>query len=90
MKFENTFMSVKDFTRLKREKKIKLDPSFQVGTDEASRWEVKLQRLFLQSVLIGSAPSPFVLVNIKEALAFNNEAGIDDESIEYFQGFTYP
>ena len=79
-------MSVKDFTRLKREKKIKLDPSFQVGTDEASRWEVKLQRLFLQSVLIGSAPSPFVLVNIKEALQFNEDSGIDDESIEYFQG----
>ena len=79
-------MSVKDYTRLKREKKIKLDPSFQVGTDEASRWEVKLQRLYLRSVLIGSAPSPFVLVNIEEALQFNEDSGIDDDSIEYFQG----
>ena len=75
-------MSVKDFTRLKREQKIKLDPSFQVGTDEASRWEVKLQRLYLRSVLIGSAPSPFVLVNIEEALQFNEDSGIDDDSIE--------
>ena len=85
MKFKNTFMSVKDFTRLKREKKIKLDPSFQVGTDEASRWDKFLQRLFLQSVLIGSAPSPFVLVNIKEALEFNKDSNIDDDSIKYFQ-----
>ena len=30
-------LSVEEFTNLKKDKKIKLDPSFQVGTDESSR-----------------------------------------------------
>ena len=56
-------LSIEEFTGYKKDKKIKLDPSFQVGTDESSRWDKPQQSKYIKSVLLGSAPSPFTVVN---------------------------
>ena len=85
MKYNNKTMSVAEFTELKQKGKIKLDPSFQVGTDKVSRWEKKQQSKYIRSILFGSAPSPFILVDINAALEYNEGIGIDDDSIEYFK-----
>jgi len=78
-------LSIKKFAKLKNEKQIKLDPSFQVGTDESSRWDRKQQSKFIKSVLLGSAPSAFVVVNCKEAYENNFNRGVDNQSIIYFE-----
>jgi len=77
-------LSVEEFTTLKKDKKIKLDPSFQVGTDEESRWDKKQQSKYIRSVLLGSAPSAFVVVNCELAYQNNLERGNDNASIVYF------
>ena len=74
------------FTVLKKDKKIKLDPAFQVGTDDESRWDKKQQSKYIRSVLLGSAPSPFVVVNCELAYQTNLERGSNNASIEYFDG----
>lgn len=79
-------LSVEEFTNLKKDKKIKLDPSFQVGTDESSRWDKKQQSKYIKSVLLGSAPSPFTVVNCELAYQNNSDRGTDNQSIEYFDG----
>lgn len=94
MKYNNKTMTVAEFTELKKNGKIKLDPSFQVGTDRESRWDKIQQSKFLKSILLGSAPSPFILVDVDAALRYNEELGIDDDSIEYLKqaqkdGFKY-
>jgi len=85
MKFKSTLMTVADFIKLKLENKIKLDPSFQVGTDKVSRWGKREQKKYLRSILKSAAPTPFILVNIKAALKDNKELGLCDDSIEYFK-----
>ena len=85
MKYKIEKMTVEEFTQLKKDKKIKLDRSFQVGTDEASRWDTKQQSKYIKSILLGSAPSPFILVDVDAALNYQEENGTDDESIEYFR-----
>lgn len=94
MKYNNKTMTVAEFTELKKNGKIKLDPSFQVGTDKESRWDKRQQSKFLKSILLGSAPSPFILVDVDAALKYNEESENDDDSIEYFKqaqkdGFKY-
>ena len=79
-------LSVEKFTKLKKDKKIKLDPSFQVGTDESSRWDKLQQSKYIRSVLLGSAPSPFTVVNCELAYQNNCDRGTDNQSIEYFDG----
>ena len=49
MKYNNKTMSVAEFTELKKQGKIKLDPSFQVGTDKESRWDKRQQSKFIKS-----------------------------------------
>ena len=78
-------MKVSTFAKLKKADKIYLDPSFQVGTDTHSRWDYKLQKAYIVSILKGSAPTPIIVVNIKKALKYHEDMGIDDISIEYFK-----
>ena len=76
---------VKTFAKLKKAGKIFLDPSFQVGTPRHSRWDYKLQRAYIVSILRGAAPTPIIVVNVKKALKYHEDMGIDDISIEYFR-----
>jgi hypothetical protein len=78
-------MKVNTFAKLKKAGKIFLDPSFQVGTPTHSRWDYKLQKAYIVSILKGSAPTPIIVVNIKKALKYHEDMGIDDISIEYFR-----
>ena len=77
-------LSVKEFVEIKKNKQIKLDPSFQVGTDKESRWDLLQQSKYIRSVLLGSAPSPFVVVNNELAYQSNLDRGNDNSSIDYF------
>ena len=86
MKYNNKTMSVAEFTELKKQGKIKLDPSFQVGTDKESRWDKRQQSKFIKSILFGSAPSPFILVDIDAALDYNEGIGIDDDNLHSARG----
>ena len=79
-------LSIEEFTGYKKDKKIKLDPSFQVGTDESSRWDKPQQSKYIKSVLLGSAPSPFTVVNCESAYQNNVDRGADNQSIDYFDG----
>ena len=86
MIYDYKTLSVEKFAKLKNEKQIKLDPSFQVGTDESSRWDKLQQSKYIKSVLLGSAPSAFVVVNCEDAYENNFNRGVDNQSIEYFDG----
>ena len=85
MKYKNKIMTAKDFIKLKKSGKIKLDRSFQVGTDTESRWGQNEMKRFLASVMLGSAPSAIILVDVRKALDYNIAVGIDNDSIEYFE-----
>ena len=85
-------ISVKKFTDLKLNKVIKLEPSFQRGTDDVSSWNDENKKDYIHSTLVGSATNFIHLVNVKEALEYNE--GGDPESYEYFkkldeEGYTY-
>jgi|TARA_Y100000114_G_scaffold34856_1_gene30374 hypothetical protein len=84
MNYKNDTITIEEFNKLKAEKKIFIDESFQVGTDEVSRWSKREQKRFLVSVFRGWAPSPLILVDIQACYDYHMEVGIDDESIEYY------
>jgi|TARA_B100001079_G_C16362591_1_gene493591 hypothetical protein len=75
-------MSVKEFTDIKLAGKIKLEQSFQRGTDDTSSWTELDKKSYIHSTLKGTATNPIHLVNIKDAMEFNE--GIDPESFKYF------
>lgn len=85
-------MTVKEFTDIKLDKKIKLEPSFQRGTDEISSWNDDNKKDYIHSTLVGTATNPIHIVDIKKALEYNE--GADPESYEKFkkydeEGYTY-
>ena len=84
MKYKHEQMSFGEFSSIKSGKKIKLDPSFQVGTDEESRWDKRQQKKYIKSVALRAAPSPFVVVDNQSAFDYNSARGNDDDSIKYF------
>jgi hypothetical protein len=86
MIYDYQYYTIEKFAKLKNDKKIKLDPSFQVGTDESSRWDKKQQSKFIKSILLGTAPSAFVVVDCEKAYQNNFNLGVDNQSIEYFEG----
>tara|TARA_B100000035_G_scaffold265534_1_gene237922 strand:- start:90 stop:1466 length:1377 start_codon:yes stop_codon:yes gene_type:complete len=74
--------SVKEFTDLKIDKKIKLEPSFQRGTDDVSSWNNENKKDYIHSTLVGTATNFIHLVDVDKALLYNE--GGDPESYEYF------
>ena len=84
--------SVKEFTDLKINKKIKLEPSFQRGTDDVSSWNDENKKDYIHSTLVGTATNFIHLVDVNKALIYNE--GGDPFSFHYFaklkeQGFIY-
>ena len=84
MKYTHKQIPFEEFASIKGSKKIKLDPSFQVGTDEESRWDIRQQKKYIKSIALGAAPSAFVVVNCQSAYDFNFARGNDEDSIKYF------
>ena len=78
--------SVKEFTDLKIDKKIKLEPSFQRGTDDVSSWNNENKKDYIHSTLVGTATNFIHLVDVDKALLYNE--GGDPESYEYFAKFS--
>ena len=76
-------ITVKEFTDLKLDKLIKLEPSFQRGTDDVSSWNDENKKDYIHSTLEGTATNFIHLVNVKEALEYNE--GGDPESYDYFK-----
>jgi|TARA_Y100000034_G_C6863175_1_gene393111 hypothetical protein len=76
-------LTVKQFTDLKLNKKIKLEPSFQRGTDDVSSWNTENKKDYIHSTLEGTATNFIHLVDVKKALEFND--GGDPESYKYFK-----
>lgn len=92
LKSEFKVMSVKEFTDLKIAKAIKLEPSFQRGTDDVSSWKDENKKDYIHSTLKGNATNFIHLINVKKAVEYNE--GGDPESYEYFkkldeEGYTY-
>ena len=85
MKLNSTMkpITVKEFTDLKLDKLIKLEPSFQRGTDDVSSWNDENKKDYIHSTLEGTATNFIHLVNVKEALEYNE--GGDPESYDYFK-----
>ena len=56
MKLNSTMKSitVKEFTDLKLDKLIKLEPSFQRGTDDVSSWNDENKKDYIHSTLEGT------------------------------------
>jgi len=75
-------MSVKEFTDIKINKKIKLEHAFQRGTDESSSWNDQDKKSYIDSTLRGTATNAIHLVDVKKAMEFNE--GGDTESYNYF------
>ena len=71
-------LTVKQFTDLKLNKKIKLEPSFQRGTVDVSSWNTENKKDYILSTLEGTATNFIHLVDVKKALEFND--GGDPES----------
>jgi hypothetical protein len=78
-------LTVKEFTDLKLDKKIKLSESFQRGTDLVSSWNNDNKKDYIHSTLAGTATNPIHLVDIKKALKYNE--GADPESYEIFKKY---
>jgi hypothetical protein len=78
-------LTVKEFTDLKLDKKIKLSESFQRGTDLVSSWNNDNKKDYIHSTLAGTATNPIHLVDIKKALKYNE--GSDPESYEIFKKY---
>ena len=78
-------LTVKEFTDLKLDKKIKLSESFQRGTDLVSSWNDDNKKDYIHSTLAGTATNPIHLVDIKKALKYNE--GADPESYEIFKKY---
>ena len=78
-------MTVKEFTDIKLDKKIKLEESFQRGTDQVSSWNDDNKKDYIHSTLVGTATNPIHVVDIKKALQYNE--GADPESYEIFKKY---
>ena len=76
-------ITVKEFTDLKLDKSIKLEPSFQRGTDDVSSWNDENKKHYIHSTLVGTATNFIHLVDVKKAIDYNE--GGDPESYEYFK-----
>lgn len=78
-------MTVKEFTDIKIDEQIKLEESFQRGTDQVSSWNDDNKKDYIHSTLVGTATNPIHVVDIKKALQYNE--GADPESYEIFKKY---
>ena len=78
-------INVKEFTDIKITKQIKLEESFQRGTDEISSWGDNEKKDYIHSTIVGTATNPIHIVDVKEALEYNE--GADPESYEIFKKY---
>ena len=78
-------MTVKEFTDIKIDEQIKLEESFQRGTDQVSSWNDDNKKDYIHSTLVSTATNPIHVVDIKKALQYNE--GADPESYEIFKKY---
>ena len=81
-KYEKTVREILD---QRKENRVFLDESFQVGTLEKSRWGIPEMKRYFRSIILGKAISPIVWINVKACYEYWSTQGTSKEDTEYFK-----
>ena len=85
-----TLLSIKELRKWQKKYKIKSDSAFQANSifedkdGSHGRWEKILRELYFQSLAMGAAPTPFILVDVKKCYDAADKAERHDD-IEYYK-----